>query len=71
MLTLLCSTNKEILPKLNHTYKGAFHMVDWYPTLIGFAKKRGKLTWSKRGITPELDGFNFWRLITRVRRKCS
>ena len=45
-------------------------MVDWYPTLIGFAKKRGKLTWDKNGLTPELDGFNFWRLIKRVRLGC-
>ena len=53
------------MPVMNHTYRGTFHVVDWFPTLIGFVKKRGRKIWPSK-LAPPMDGLNHWRLIKRV-----
>ncbi|XP_076449974.1 arylsulfatase B-like [Babylonia areolata] len=66
--SFIWSGSSTLLPTQNHTYTGTFHMVDWYPTLVGFARANGKPTWPKR-IAPLMDGRNHWRLIKRGVKK--
>ncbi|XP_076449989.1 arylsulfatase B-like [Babylonia areolata] len=66
--TFLWSAGTTVLPVQNHTYTAFFHVVDWYPTLIGFAKKRGRPNWPLK-IAPAMDGINHWRLIKRGVKK--
>ena len=54
---------------MNHTYVAMFHTVDWFPTIIGFIKKRGRKVWPLK-FAPAMDGMNHWRLIKRVSGMC-
>ncbi|KAL8565935.1 hypothetical protein ACOMHN_036362 [Nucella lapillus] len=50
--SFIWSESSDLLPVQNHTYRGFFHAVDWYPTLIGFAKKRGRPVCRSRSPRP-------------------
>ncbi|KAL8594873.1 hypothetical protein ACOMHN_016114 [Nucella lapillus] len=66
--SFIWSHSKTLLPVQNHTHTGAFHVVDWYPTLLGFALRSGKPNITRR-YAPVMDGKNHWRMTRRVMKK--